>query len=734
MLNAGDPLHILKTRFGYDHFRPLQDEIIANVLAGSDTLVLMPTGGGKSLCYQLPALCLDGLTLVISPLIALMKDQVDGLKANGIPAEFINSSLTASEIARVQTQARRGGTKILYLAPERLALSAFRDFLCALNISLIAIDEAHCISEWGHEFRPDYRNLKMLRQDFPQTPVIALTATATERVREDIVGQLSLQEGRTFISSFNRANLAYLVQPKDSAFTSLLALLRKRRDQPAIIYCFSRKDTEALAADLNAQGFKALPYHAGLDNPVRIETQEKFIRDQVPIIVATIAFGMGIDKPDIRLVVHYALPKSLEGYYQETGRAGRDGLPSDCVLFYSFGDKIKQDYFIDRMEDDAERGNARQKLVQMIEFCELHTCRRRFILEYFSEQWEEENCGGCDVCLTDREEFDATEIAQKILSAVIRTGERFGANHVIGVLRGDKTKRVLAQGHDQLSVHGIAPDFSADELKQIVGLLSAKGLLVKSEDQYQTLAVSQPGRSFLRQRERLTLTRPKSDPEVTPTHDAAAPEYDRTLFEQLRTLRKRIADERNVPPYVIFGDAALQQMAVYFPQSRESFSRISGVGKAKLEQFSDEFLAAITDYARANDLPERDIPARRRERDREESRDRTRSVQRKGSTYDATKQLLLQKLSISEIAQHRGLAETTIVNHLEHLAMARETLDLDHLLPPPEYMAKIEAAFLECGSQFLAPVMDHLGGAFAYAELRLARLYLWETGRLTDQQ
>ncbi len=412
MNHGSPPLTILKTRFGYDHFRPLQEEIIANVLSRRDTLVLMPTGGGKSLCYQLPALCLDGVTLVVSPLIALMKDQVDALKANGIETAFINSSLTSAEIARVQTQAGKGQIRILYLAPERLAHSGFRNFLHTLNISLIAIDEAHCISEWGHEFRPDYRNLKILRRDFPAVPVIALTATATERVREDIIGQLSLQQGRTFISSFNRANLTYLVQPKQSAFTRLLALLQRHENEPAIIYCFSRKDTEDLAADLNAQGLKALPYHAGLDNSVRRETQEKFIRDQVPIVVATIAFGMGIDKPDIRLVVHYDLPKSLEGYYQETGRAGRDGLPSECVLFYSFGDRMKQDYFINQMEDDAERENARQKLAHMIEFCELQTCRRAFVLGYFGEQWEEENCGNCDVCLAPKEEFDATEISQ----------------------------------------------------------------------------------------------------------------------------------------------------------------------------------------------------------------------------------------------------------------------------------------------------------------------------------
>ena len=339
---------LLKSHFGYDHFLPLQEEIITNVLDQNDTLVLMPTGGGKSLCYQLPSLCFDGLTLVVSPLIALMKDQVDGLTANGITAEFINSTLPYAEISRVQAQAKKGQIKILYLAPERLALSGFRDFLTTLDVSLIAIDEAHCISEWGHDFRPDYRNLKALRRDFPAVPVIALTATATGKVREDIISQLDLRLAQPFVSSFNRANLTYLVQPKRTAFSELLELLRRHKNEPAIIYCFSRKDTEGLSADLSVNGLKALPYHAGLDNSLRKETQERFIHDEVPIIVATIAFGMGIDKPDIRLVVHYDLPKTLEGYYQETGRAGRDGVPSECVLFYSYGDKIKQEFSLKR--------------------------------------------------------------------------------------------------------------------------------------------------------------------------------------------------------------------------------------------------------------------------------------------------------------------------------------------------------------------------------------------------
>ena len=640
-------LPILKSHFGYDHFRPLQEEIITNVLAQNDTLVLMPTGGGKSLCYQLPSLCCEGLTLVVSPLIALMKDQVDALKANGIAAEYINSALSYAEISRVRTQAKLGQLKILYIAPERLALSEFRSFLHTLNISLIAIDEAHCISEWGHDFRPDYRNLKDLRRDFPAVPVIALTATATEKVREDIIGQLSLKHVATFLSSFNRANLTYLVQPKRDTFGALLALLRRHENEPTIVYCFSRKDTEGLAADLSANGLKALPYHAGLDNAVRRETQDKFIHDQVPIIVATIAFGMGIDKPDIRLVVHYALPKSLEGYYQETGRAGRNGLPSDCVLFYSYGDKIKQDYFIDKIEDDTERENARQKIAQVIDFCELQTCRRKYLLSYFGEMFEEESCGACDACLASREEFDATEIAQKILSTVIRTGERFGTSHISGVLRGANTKRIRDLEHDRLAVYGIAKDFTHDELSQMISLLLARGLLVKTGSQYPTLAVTLAGRTFLNQRDKLTLTRLKPSSEVVSARDHMDIEYDQGLFEKLRALRKRLADERGVPPYMIFSDASLQQMAYYFPQSRGSFACINGVGAQKLDQYSEEFLAVISQHASENGLTERNITQRQMGRDP--------TAQRSKSTHKETKVLVLQKLPISDIAERRGL-------------------------------------------------------------------------------
>ena len=728
MQDKSSPLAILKSHFGHDGFLPLQEAIIGNVLSGRDTLVLMPTGGGKSLCFQLPAVCFDGLCLVISPLVALMKDQVDALKANGIAAEFINSTLDSREIARVQAQAQGGQLKILYVAPERLALPRFQSFLRSLTVSLIAIDEAHCISEWGHEFRPEYRNLKILRGEFPAVPVISLTATATIKVREDIVFQLGLQQSRTFLASFNRANLTYLIQPKRNAFTGLLALLQRHENEPVIIYCFSRRDTEGLAADLNAQGLQALPYHAGLDSSVRRETQEKFIRDQVPIIVATIAFGMGIDKPDIRLVVHYALPKSLEGYYQETGRAGRDGLPAECVLFYSYGDKIKQEFFINQIENDQERQNARQKLEQMVEFCQLQTCQRKFLLEYFGETWEEASCGGCDVCLTPKEEFDATEISQKIISTVIRTGQRFGGAHISRVLRGARSKRVLALGHDQLSVYGIALDYTDDTLKQIIGLLLARGLLAKNEGQYPTFAVTESGRLFLQRRESLVLVKPKDAAVVTPARVASTLEYNQPLFERLKSRRKSMADKKGVPPYMIFSDASLQEMAYYFPQRLESFARIDGVGTVKLKEYGEEFLALIRHHAQEHGLIERPFPSRRREKTERPQHlrpgEKTVSLPKSASTYEETKKLFLQKLPISEIASRRGLAVATIFNHLERLVLAGERLEFDHVMPSPTRCARIEAAFQETDNHFLAPVRELLGEEYSYDELHLVRLWL----------
>tara|TARA_B100001146_G_scaffold200047_1_gene190450 strand:+ start:1648 stop:3819 length:2172 start_codon:yes stop_codon:yes gene_type:complete len=709
-------LEQLKAYFGFDRFLPLQEEIITKVLAKRDTLVLMPTGGGKSLCYQLPALRLKGLTLVVSPLIALMKDQVDGLGANGVPAGLLNSTLAAQEASQVQDQARQGKIKILYVAPERLALPGFQRFLQSLDVSLIAIDEAHCISEWGHDFRPDYRNLKSLRRDFPGVPVIALTATATEPVREDIINQLGLDKPEIFISSFNRPNLTYTIQPKTEPLGSLLHLLEKHQGGSAIIYRFSRKATEETALELSERGFSALPYHAGLERDLRRETQEKFIRDQVQIVVATIAFGMGIDKPDVRLVVHYDLPKTVEGYYQETGRAGRDGLPSDCVLFYSYGDRSKQEYFISQIEDDDEREKAHNKLDQVLALCDLQTCRRAYLMEYLGESWPQTNCGGCDICLLPREEFDATEIAQKILSTAIRTGERFGVNYLVDVLRGSANKAVRTRGHHELPVFGISRDVDSDDLKEMVRSLVTNGLLAQNGGDYPTLGVSQRGHKFLKNREKLTLTRPK---QAAPVRQVAFPgdretAYDTKLFDELAALRLEIATDREVPAYQIFGNKSLQQMAFHMPQNELEFSKISGVGDAKLRDFSERFLEVINEYVEATGQPAavNRVPV-------SAPKKRVRGI---SMSIRETKDLVAQGLSFEEVAEQRGISETTIRSHLERFIQEGGQVDLGHLMPPEDRRTKIAAAFKEMGEARLTPVREFLGDDYTWGELAVVRM------------
>jgi ATP-dependent DNA helicase RecQ len=608
-------LELLKKYFGYESFRPLQEDIIGRVLEGKDCVALMPTGGGKSLCYQLPALILPGITIVISPLISLMKDQVDQLLANGIATVFINSTLSQAQMRRAEEAALSGEIKILYIAPERLRAAGFEEFLKSLKVDLIAIDEAHCISEWGHDFRPDYRNLKILREYFPDAPVIALTATATDKVRLDIVSQMSLKNPNIFIASFNRPNLNYSVLPKRNFAARLLQLLEKYKNQSAILYCFSRKGAEDLAETLRLEGYAAAAYHAGLNAETRKEVQEKFIRDEINIITATIAFGMGINKPDVRLVAHCDLPKSIEGYYQETGRAGRDGLAAECVLFFSYADKRKHAYFIDEIEDETEREKAWKRLQEVLTYGDLPVCRRKYLLHYFGEEYREENCGACDICLKTTPQFNATELAQKILSAVIRTGERFGASYIAKVLTGEKDERIENLGHHGLSVFGIVRDVNKRELITVIRQLAARGLLKQTEGDYPILAVTLAGRDFLRERQILYLPKLGSDKRKEPLevlrryaplsadisernagNKPIAADYDEELFQRLRVLRRALAEERGVPPYVIFGDAALRAMAAHTPQDLESLLQIPGVGKQKLEWFGKDFLGVIKYY------------------------------------------------------------------------------------------------------------------------------------------
>ena len=705
---------LLKKYFGYDEFRPLQAEIINNILNKKDSFVLMPTGGGKSLCYQLPALKFSGITLVISPLIALMKDQVDALKANGIEAEFINSSLEANQINSIIGRAQKNEIKILYIAPERFALSAFQNFLNTLKIDLIAVDEAHCISEWGHDFRPDYGNLNKLKTLFPTTPIIALTATATKKVREDILKQLNLDKADLFISGFDRKNLRISVINKKQALPKLINLLEKYKNESVIIYCFSRKETEEVADNLNLNGFSARAYHAGLEKNKRKLIQEMFVKDKINIIVATIAFGMGIDKPDVRMVAHYTFPKTLEGYYQEIGRAGRDGLPSECVMFYTYADARKHQFFINQIDDFKLRECAEEKLAEVLKFSELVTCRKKYLLNYFGEEQKTDNCDSCDICTTIKEKIDATIIAKKIISCIARTNNRFGAKYISDILLGKNIQKIKINRHDQLSVFGIIKDFDEAELLQIIKQLIGLDYIFKNEGQYPTLNITKKGATFLQSKDTLELNKPVSD--ISSAKQKIDLDFNPELFYELRELRKNIAQEENVPPFVIFGDRSLQEMAYYFPRTKEDFSHISGVGDKKLTQYGDIFLNVIINFAKNNNIKPIPIVSK--------NKIIIKTVKIKTKFNFKTKALIIKKIPIKRIAKIQNLKPDTIVNHLEKLIDSGEKLDLEYLKLPKDDYENIKNAFMECGDEKLKPVFEHLKEKYPYDEIKLVRVLL----------
>src|SRR5438876_8530009 len=560
----------LKKHFGYDEFRPLQQEIISDALAGRDVLVLMPTGGGKSLCFQLPALTRDGLTIVVSPLISLMKDQVDALQTSGIPATYLNSTLDRQGAVARWRGLHRGEYRMLYVAPERLMLDMFLERAVNWNIAQFAIDEAHCISEWGHDFRPEYRELKKLRTHFPDVPMMALTATATERVRADIVKQLKLREPRCYVASFNRPNLAYRVVPKAAPYEQLLQFIRSRLNDSGIVYCASRKSADSLARNLSEDGISAKPYHAGLTSAERTKNQEAFLRDDVRVITATIAFGMGINKPNVRFVVHYDLPKNLESYYQETGRAGRDGLPSECVLLFSPGDVAKQRHFIDE-KSEKEARIARAQLQQMVHYAETRKCRRAVLLEYFGETFPQESCESCDNCLQPRETFDGTVHAQKFLSCVYRIHARhgfgFGLGHVVDVLRGADTEAIRQRAHNELSTYGIGSELKRSEWQAIGRELMRLELVECAPGKFATLSLTPTGLEALRKRTPIVLTKQIEIAEKSARTKPGAIECDEVLFGRLRALRRQLADERSVPDYIIFSGVLLVEMARKFQAS-----------------------------------------------------------------------------------------------------------------------------------------------------------------------
>ncbi len=593
-------LDLLKRYFGFTSFRPLQPEIIRATLAGKDVFALLPTGGGKSLCFQLPALMRPGLTVVVSPLIALMKDQVDALQAAGVGATFLNSTLNAADARQRLRGLHRHEYRLLYAAPERLMLPGFLSDLQNWNVNLIAVDEAHCISEWGHDFRPEYRQLSQLRALFPNVPMMALTATATTRVREDIVNLLRLREPSRFVASFNRPNLNYRVVAKAKPAAQVLAFLRERPRDSGIVYCQSRNGAERLASHLSESGIPAKPYHAGLTAGERSEHQELFLRDEVRVICATIAFGMGINKPNVRFVIHYDLPKNIEGYYQETGRAGRDGLPGECVLLFSAGDTVKQQRFIEEKPPE-EQQIAREQLRQIVQYAESGGCRRAELLRYFGEIFEGDNCGGCDNCLSPRAMFDGTVAAQKLLSCVFRIRQKsqfsLGLNHVVEVLTGADTEKIQRWGHQALSTYGIGREHTRPEWQAIGRELIRLGYLRQDAGKYSTLELTEEGWSALRERKKIVLTKPMAAPPPREKIQRAGDiGCDEELFDRLRHLRKALADERDVPAYIVFSDVSLRQMARHYPADDEEFARISGVGEKKLREFGAVFLGEIADH------------------------------------------------------------------------------------------------------------------------------------------
>lgn len=713
---------ILGEVFGYSEFRSHQKKIIENVLNKKDSLVIMPTGGGKSLCYQIPALIFKGLTIVVSPLISLMKDQVEQLTEFGVSALFLNSTLSAQEYSRNVELLKKNKVKLLYLAPENLLSQGTLSLLSSLKIDCIAIDEAHCISEWGHDFRPEYRQLANVRSRFSSATCIALTATATQRVRQDIKSSLGFDVSNEFVASFNRENLFIDIIPKDDPVSQTMDFISSRLGESGIIYCFSRRQVDDLYEVLKDSGYSVRPYHAGLSDKERSENQEMFIKDDIQIIVATIAFGMGINKPNVRFVIHFDLPKNIETYYQEIGRAGRDGLKSFCLLLFSYGDIQKIKYFINQKSKD-EQHIANIHLNALLQFTETQTCRRRPLLAYFGEEYHVKKCDMCDNCLAgDRALSDITVLAQKFLSCVKRTNEMFGINHIIDVLRGSQSQKVYNFEHEKLSTYGIGQDFTRKQWFYLARQFISKGLMIQ-DTKYGGLKLTGKAYDVFKGKEKVFgMIEEERVRYIKQKERDSEYEYDRVLFEKLRKKRKELADKAGVPPYVIFSDKTLIEMAVFFPRSDESLLHIHGVGSVKHKKYGSYFLDIIGSYCDENQIntePVKKISVLPHLLKPSHNKEKKRYIII-GEVYNSGK-------SIPEIMKVFNIKRVTAIDHLLKYHQSGYKIRSDGILEVSKVSSKqhkiILDAFQKHGTEFLKPVFDALEGKISYDELKIFRLY-----------
>ncbi|MBI5328115.1 MAG: DNA helicase RecQ [Deltaproteobacteria bacterium] len=710
----------LKTVFGFDAFRPNQEQIIKGILNKQDVFAVMPTGGGKSLCYQLPAKIMRGAAVVISPLISLMKDQVDAARTNGIAAAYMNSSLNDQEVSDLYRMLKGNKIELLYIAPERFAMPNFMDILKDIPISLFAIDEAHCISEWGHDFRHDYLSLSVIPKMFPNAPIAAFTATATFKVQEDICRKIGLRKPFVVRASFNRPNLLYQVERKSRWESQILEFLRAHPDESGIIYRTTRDSVMETSLFLTSNGISAIPYHAGLPADVRDKNQDTFNRDEAAVIVATIAFGMGIDKSNVRFVIHADLPKNIEAYYQETGRAGRDGEPARCLLFFSRGDIPKIRYFIDQITNDAERSISLEKLNQVIRFASHNVCRRRQLLGYFGEVYPADNCGNCDICLGAVERFDITRDAQIVMSAMSRTGQRFGIGHIIDIVIGADTKRIRSLEHDKIKTYGSGKDKDKNHWQFIVDELLAQDAIKQEGSPYPVLKLTQKGSNILYGKEQIAAIKREETKERERAKRDGFEEYDQALFEKLRILRKRIADDEGVPPFVVFSDKTLHEMCRYYPAALQDMRRISGVGNVKLERYGDAFVQETMRYLSENPgIPIPDAAPH----GRAHARTGSHGQEKTGETVEETYLLLQKGLSMDVIARQRSLTSSTIAGHIEKLIQSGRDIDIDRLVEPAK-RREIEELFSTLKQWSLKPVVEAGNGRITYEEARLVRAHM----------